>query len=257
MKNLATICAIVVLLALSLSTVYAATSLGTVTINDHYPDPGNFTDGNMIIWITFDNGNQGYADTEGGIYPEYLVASPPATGDGQYITANPDKGHVIAYCAEISENPNSGDTTYDVIMPEGGPENPDYIKGSAPMGSLKQEYLRELWGRYSETAETTGAKAEAFSACVWEIIYEAVPATPSDWNVSNGPGFWCENVAETSTANQWLHSLDGTGDKADLRMLTHPDYQDFLVEVPEPATLSLIGLGGIGMLIRRRRSRKV
>ena len=82
-----------------------------------------------------------------------------------------------------------------------------------------------------------------------------MPSGGSKWDVKTDGtpgigGFIALNV-DAATANKWLQSLDGHGPKADLRVLTNHGAQNYLVAVPEPATLVLLGLGGLG-LIRRR-----
>ena len=64
-------------------------------------------------------------------------------------------------------------------------------------------------------------------------------------------GFLALNI-DTATANKWLQSLTGCGPKADLRVFTNDGGQNYLVAVPEPATIVLLGLGGLGRILRRR-----
>jgi hypothetical protein len=51
--------------------------------------------------------------------------------------------------------------------------------------------------------------------------------------------------------------LDGTGPMADLRVLSNDGYQDYIVAVPEPATIILVGFGGAFSLIRRKRKSSI
>ena len=134
------------------------------------------------------------------------------------------------------------------------------------MGAAKAEYLRELWGRFFNSSwlgsgpfsDQQKSDAEAFGAAVWEIIYEDLPETPAGWDVTTVDGtagelgFRCE-YADTATANNWLGALDGTGPKADLRTLSYDGKQDFLIEVPEPMTVTLLGLAGLGLVRKRRK----
>jgi len=59
------------------------------------------------------------------------------------------------------------------------------------------------------------------------------------------------------TANKWLHALTGGGAKADLRVFVNDGHQEYLVAVPEPATVILLGLGGLAGVFGRRRRRIV
>ena len=242
-----TIIAVVTVLAIAGSVM--ATPLGTVTVQRD----GYFTDGTITVWNDrYPSGQQAM----GGIYNLTKSAS---TGQGAWIIAD-GEGHVKSFCVEIAQVTSSNSLVYDVVMPKDANDPMNTSVGPTGLiGQVKEDYLRELWGRYFATASADAAKAEVFSACVWEIVYEAGPNDwdvidwdPTDANSDGMKGFKCTGT-DSTTANTWLASLDGTGPKADLRAITHPDQQDYLVEVPEPVTMSLLVLGGIGVLLRRRR----
>jgi hypothetical protein len=85
-----------------------------------------------------------------------------------------------------------------------------------------------------------------------------LPSSPAGWDVitdgtTGERGFYCIN-ADTTTANNWLHGLNG--DTAyfakNLYATSYSDGQDFLVQVPEPTTIALLGLGML-TLIRRKK----
>lgn len=168
-------------------------------------------------------------------------------------------GSIPGFCVELNEAAPTQTTRYYVNMPD----NMTVSYTGQTLGTTKANYLRELWGRYYDPAWYQGGataqqnrSAAAFAAAVWEIVYENVPSGGSKWDVTkNGTGgiggFVALNI-DTATANKWLQSLTGSGPKADLRVFTNHGAQNFLVAVPEPATIVLLGLGGLGLMRRRR-----
>jgi hypothetical protein len=226
-----------------------AVPLGTIDI-EH---TGYGANGQLRVW-------------GGGLYGSYVrggVYMLDKTGDTGQGDLWPD-GPLGGFCIELSQWAPQNPYEYDVVMPQEA-QKPTYFLGDY-IGPQKAGYLSELWGRFFDPswvgagpfAFQQNREAEAFAAAVWEIIYEDFPASPANWNVifdgTFGPrGFRCSD-ADTYTANQWLHALDGTGLKADLRALVHGCKQDFIVEVhtPEPATICLLGLGALSLLRRKR-----
>jgi hypothetical protein len=168
-------------------------------------------------------------------------------------------GPVSGFCIELNEAAPTETLRYAVGMPDDMVVS--YTGGT--LGTTKSNYLRELWARYYDpTWSRSGAgtqynnEAAAFAAAVWEIVYEDVPSSSARWDVtadgtSGLGGFLALNV-DSATANRWLQSLDGCGPKADLQVFTNAGAQNYLVAVPEPATLALLGLGGLALIRRRR-----
>jgi hypothetical protein len=225
---------------------------GTVTMN--YTGLGATTD-TMTIWGGGNNGLNVYAGV-------YMFNKTAGSGQGQLF----QNGYIGGLCMDLSEYVASGSLNYDVIMPQDGPR-PTTFLGST-MGDVKASYLSELYGRYYDPAWAVvgshtpqqNSNAAAFAAAVWEIVYEDVPTSPAMWDVttngsSGNGGFRAENL-DFLTANNWLHSLDGTGPMAQLRSLSYVGSQDMLVAVPgvvpEPATVALISFGFL--LITRKRT---
>jgi hypothetical protein len=170
---------------------------------------------------------------------------------------------VPSFCIELQETAPTSTYTYQVMMPEDAYNS---ITGQT-MGTTKANYIRELWAKYYDSAWAAGgtytaeqnAAAEAFAAAIWEILYEDLPATPLGWDITTDGtagirGFRAEDL-DTTLANTWLHSLTGSGPKADLRVFVNQGQQDYLVAVPEPATVLLLGLGGLLSLMGGRRRR--
>jgi hypothetical protein len=205
----------------------------------------------------------------GGLYSScvrsgvYMLDKTDSTNEGDFW---PD-GPIGGFCIELSQLAPKKPSEYDVVMPQDSPEPTCFLGGH--IGPEKAEYLSELWGRFFEPnwvgegpfTYQQKMHAEAFAAAVWEIIYEEFPDSPADWNVkvdgtSGRLGFRCFGV-DTYTANSWLHALDGTGPKADLRALVHAGKQDYItaiptIEIPEPTTIALLGLSTLSLLRKKR-----
>ena len=92
--------------------------------------------------------------------------------------------------------------------------------------------------------------AEAFGVALWEIIYETDPT----WDVTSGTGFHATGIEQAATANLWLSQLDGdTAYFANNLVATSSPYgQDFLIQIPEPMTVIMLGLGTLSVVRRRK-----
>jgi hypothetical protein len=170
-------------------------------------------------------------------------------------------GLIGGFCIELHQW--SPDTTlkYDVVALH--EVNNSFMGGT--MGLEKADYIAELWGRFYNPAWANGGpysseeinKAEAFAAAIWEIIYEDLPTSPLGWDVTvdgstGSHGFYAQNF-DWAVANSWLHALTGCGPKAQLMAVVNDGKQDFIIQVPEPTTIFLLGLGGLAFLRKRKK----
>lgn len=184
----------------------------------------------------------------------YMFKKTDGSGEGKHWP----NGAMSGFCVELGEPAPEITSKYSVIPLEKGPF-------SGPMGTTKAKYVSELWGRFYNSSWASGgsysgkqnAQAAAFATAIWEILYEDLPVSPLKWNVkvdgTVGAGGFYTNFGDSAMANNWLHTLDGTGPRADLRILSHDGGQDYIVAVPEPTTVALLGFGSVLSLIRKRR----
>jgi len=189
----------------------------------------------------------------------YNLEKTAGTGEGNIW----ENGTIYTFCIELSENNPLPTKTYDVVQPQYA-QKPSTYPGLT-IGSEKAQYLNEAWGRFFDPAwtgtgtftEQQNSDAEAFGAALWEIIYEDLPASPASWDVTvdgtcGTQGFYATGL-DTDKANSMLHALDGTGPKADLRAFVYNGKQDYLAEVPEPATVVLLAVGAVTLLRKRKK----
>ena len=117
--------------------------------------------------------------------------------------------------------------------------------------------IEAMWGTYYDDVVNDFIKAAAFQLAIWEIIHEN-----GSYDITSG-NFYFQALYTSSPnnngatfeglvglANSYLNSSNWTT-SANLVMLTAGAYQPFIAEVPEPATMVLLGLGGL--LLRKRK----
>jgi len=207
-----------------------ATLLGSVNIQNHsqvYSEQAQLWGGGL-------NGDTYFT----GVYSWTNMGG---TDAGLYV---PNWG----FCIELTQEARNG---WQDVIPLAEAPLPAYPIYGTPMGEIKANYIRELWGRNFDPTWATGANreyAEAFSVCIWEIIYETDPV----WNVNSGAGFHAGSIQQADTANLWLSQLTYNSAYFASGLVATDDGQDYIVQIPEPATLSLLAIGAAALLRKRK-----
>lgn len=236
-------------LVLALPCVTNAVPVGTVDI----VRDGLGANAEVEVW----GGGQAGSVAYSGVY---MLGKTAGSGEGDIW---PD-GQLGSFCMELNELAPDDTFTYDVVVLEEAPVPTTFLGGA--IGAAKATYLCELWGRFFDpdwvgsgpfTSEQNSGAA-AFAVAIWEIVYEDLPSSPLGWDATvdstdGDLGFYAVG-ADADKANDYLHSLTGCGPKADLRAFVRCGSQDYLVEVPEPATIALLGFSGVLSLVRKKRA---
>ncbi len=150
-------------------------------------------------------------------------------------------GSYISYCGDYYQNSNTGPNPYSVV-------GVDLIPNNAPMGAAKAAAIGELYA-FAGGAQygVDSAYACAFQLAIWEVIADYNTIDPSSGAFS-ASGYSAQAGIYLAAL---LGSLDGSG-SANIVGLTNDTYQDFIVEVPGPGSLALIGVAGLVGARRRR-----
>jgi hypothetical protein len=194
------------------------------------------------------------------IYPIYSIS----TVDG------PEMGF-FSYCLEPLQSIGVGHgTAFQYEFSIGS------LVGTDAIDAGDAALIRELFGRYNSllqnnptgpyTGGTFRTAAAALQLAMWKINLDRTTETLGSWDFASG---WMrvnsanvpqETIAASIKADAvallMLNSLTGTGPMASgLQGLANPTIQDLIIQ-PEPATMALLALGGVGLLVRRSRGKK-
>jgi hypothetical protein len=209
--------------------------------------------------ITFSyNGNVnglsiGESVNSGASFTEYQSGQLPIRVISTTGFAGPVPVDFMSFCIEPLQGISGGTYTYAINPLQNAPNSP------GPMGTIKADLLRELFGRYYSTFQQTltPQTAAAIQIAIWEIVQE----TSGPFNVSTGVIRY-QSAAHNDViilANTMLSSLNGTGPMlSNLYSLGGPNNQDLAFRsetpVPEPSTVALMAIGlAWGFRATRRR----
>lgn len=151
-------------------------------------------------------------------------------------------GSWLVYCVDYYQTTNTGPNVYDFTSVASLPT-------SAPMGAAAAQAVADLYA--AAGGLQYGGDGEfncAFQLALWEVIGDA----GGSYDLGVG------NFAATGlTANTLAYAVSllasvGSNSNANLIGLGNETYQDFVLEVPGPGALALIGVAGLVGARRRR-----
>jgi len=194
------------------------------------------------------------------IHEDYFPGGINAYIGGYKLTYSGDEAagyHLgdIGYCIEMQFS-SSQKQPYSVIdlWKAPVPYGPDGLA----MGQQKAAYIEAFWGQHFGSVSDSVSNA-AFQLAVWEIVFEE----PLNWDVAGGSiyttGGSTASANARDLASTWLNEYDPDGPRQPLAALSNSSYQDYVVAVPLPGSLVLvgIGLGAVGVAVRMRRGGKL
>lgn len=170
--------------------------------------------------------------------------------------------HFSTFCIELTQNVYFGGTyTYNLTALELAP-TPGSPQTGQPdgMGTLKANAIRTLWGS-AYSSNMSQIDAAAFQLAVWRLEYDWDGKKTINQMKDFTTGNFLANGANADgsaavTAAQLLvtHVLDGTFTtmETNLVALTSDQFQDQITVTPEPASVTLGLVGGVGLILGRR-----
>lgn len=155
----------------------------------------------------------------------------------------------LTYCLEINQDIGFG--VHHNNTPSGIAYDLQPLNAFPGLTGIDQVALEILWSNAHATSLTSRVNAAAFQALAWELVIDGTVDLLSGGFKLDGND--AHAAAVLSQANAWYENIEnGTWTtRTELMLLTHPNSQDLLIPIPEPATLSLL-LVGAGAVLRRR-----
>jgi hypothetical protein len=155
-------------------------------------------------------------------------------------------GSWIVFCCELPQYVNSNSNPYEVL-PVGN------VPLTSPMGPLAANAIAEIYTAVAGAQYGIDADlAAAFQIAIWElsIDYAGGPAGLGDASTGN---FQVTGMNAGTTAYlAAILAAVGNFNPAWIAGLANESYQDFIIELPAPGAVALLGVAGLIGSRRRR-----
>ncbi len=186
---------------------------------------------NQVVTVT----SPGYS---GGVHAGQLLITATNSSDTNAFA----NGNYTVFCGDLFQFTSGGPNQYSVV---GVAQVPD----SAPMGAAKAAAIGDLYAFANGAQFGTDADyACAFQLAIWETVFDFGGGLSTANGLFQASGY----SSATGTYLAGLLGSIGTTGGASLVGLQSPAYQDFIVQVPGPGSLALLGFGGLVGMRRRR-----
>lgn len=163
----------------------------------------------------------------------------------------------LTYCIDLTQT--AGDGTFNLVALHDAPVTSPAPSNKWELNHDQIDALNSLYNAYGDAVDSN-AKASAFQAAVWEIVF--------DWSTVDGGTFTSANETNLRTgvvsisnkisnalfADYLNAAVDGADTSGRLAAIVSSSRQDQIIVLPLPGAGALAGVGMIVLGGRRRRS---